>query len=124
MTSHIFIRDLRLHAYHGVLEQERQTGNDYVINLSVDYPIGNACHSDDVADTMSYADAADVVQYEMGIPSQLLEHVAYRICTAILYRFPHAKAVTLDLQKVAPPMKADCKGAGVVLTLAREDIYK
>ena len=32
-NSRIFLRNVRFHAYHGVLEQERSVGNDYVVNI-------------------------------------------------------------------------------------------
>ena len=38
--SYIVLQDLRFHAYHGVLPQERLTGNDYVVNLRIGYDIG------------------------------------------------------------------------------------
>lgn len=112
---------MRLHAFHGVLPQEREVGNDYILNLSVDYPIARAAETDDVADTMSYADAADIIYKEMAIQSNLLENVAMRIARAILRTYPQAKEVTVDMMKVAPPMKADCDGAGVVVTMRQDD---
>jgi len=120
--SMIYISNLRLHAFHGVLPQERIVGNDYIINLSVDYPIDRACVSDDVADTMNYAEAAGVIKEQMAVQSNLLENVAYRIVTAILQKFTLAKAATIDIRKVAPPMPFDCDGAGVCLTMKREDM--
>lgn len=108
-----------MHAYHGVLPQEREVGNDYVINVAVDYPIETACLSDRVEDTMSYADAAEIIKKEMAVQSNLLEHVAHRICTAILRAFPKATQVEIDLKKIAPPMPICCSGAGVKLSLKR-----
>lgn len=113
----IYIRNMRLHAFHGVMPQEREVGNDYVINLTVDYPIVRAAETDDVCDTMSYADAADIIRKEMAVQSNLLESVATRIARAILSVFVSAREVTVDIMKVAPPMQADCDGAGVVVTL-------
>lgn len=115
----IYISDLRLHAFHGVLPQERIVGNDYVINLSVEYPMEKAAETDDVADTMNYAEAVAVIEGEMAKHSNLLEHVAHRICCAILERFPLAASAEIDLRKVAPPMKACCSGAGVKLRIER-----
>ncbi len=108
-----------MHSYHGVLEQERIVGNDYVVSLTVHYPIEKACLSDDVADTLNYAEALEVVQKEMGIPSNLLEHVAHRICCGILKRFPLAVAVDVDIAKMAPPMRGDCAAAGVRLHMVQ-----
>ncbi|MBF1554796.1 MAG: dihydroneopterin aldolase, partial [Prevotella pleuritidis] len=38
-SSHIYLRDLRFHAYHGVLPQERVIGNEYVVNVQIDYSV-------------------------------------------------------------------------------------
>lgn len=35
--SKIYLKNVRFHAYHGVLLQETQVGNDYVVNLDVSY---------------------------------------------------------------------------------------
>lgn len=119
MNSKIYIKDLRMHAFHGVLPQEREVGNDYIINVSVAYPFITASLSDNVSDTMNYAEAADVIKREMLVQSNLLENVAYRIAKALLSAFPLATSVEIDLQKIAPPMSFDCAGAGVSLTMDR-----
>ena len=51
--THVYIKDLRMHAYHGVLEQERSVGNDYVVNVSVGYPWEEAMLTDNVSDTFN-----------------------------------------------------------------------
>ena len=74
--SYIFLRNVRFHAFHGVLPQERQVGGDFLLTLQVGYPFAKAMESDDVADTLNYATLFDLAKREMDIPSQLLEHVA------------------------------------------------
>ena len=111
----VYIKDMRLHAFHGVNKQERVVGNDYVVNLCVDYPLEQACDSDDVSDTLNYATLVDIVKQEMQQPSNLLEHVAGRIARAVFAMHAKAEAVTVDIRKVAAPMSADFAGAGVRL---------
>jgi dihydroneopterin aldolase len=108
---------MRLHAYHGVLEQERRVGNDYVMNVRVRYPLDRACESDDVSDTLSYAELANIVRQEMAVSSKLLENVAQRICNAAIREYPETESVSIDIKKIAPPMSADCDGAGVRITI-------
>lgn len=110
---------MRLHAYHGVLEQERRTGNDYEVTLRVDYPADDCLVSDDVNDTLSYAILADIIREEMAVVSNLVEHVAGRIVRRITDSYPSASAVYIKLTKIAPPMHADCDGAGVELEWKR-----
>lgn len=113
----IYIRDLRIHAYHGVLEQERRVGNDYVINITVGFPWTEAALSDDVNDTLSYALLADVVAAEMAVPSNLIETVARRICDAVKERFCLVSSVSIDIRKLSPPMPHHTDGCGVVMTV-------
>ena len=54
--SYVHIDGIRLHARHGVLPQEQLTGNDYIINVRVGYDISRAMQTDDVADTLNYAE--------------------------------------------------------------------
>ena len=119
-SSYITINGLRFHAYHGVLPQERLTGNDYLINLRVRYSIEKAMHTDSVEDTLNYATVYEAVASEMMIPSNLLEHVAGRIGTHLLDMFPEIKDIDLSITKLNPPMGADCTGAGVEVHLIND----
>lgn len=117
--SYIVLQDLRFHAYHGVLPQERLTGNDYVVNLRIGYDIGDAMLSDDVNDTLNYAEVYQLVSQEMVVPSGLIEHVAGRIGDRLFRLFPKIEKVELKIIKQNPPMGADGDGAGIEVCLVR-----
>lgn len=112
-VGYITLRNVRFHAFHGVLPQERRVGADFLLSLRVTYPIGRAIESDEVDDTLSYAALFNIAKREMAIPSQLLEHVAGRVVKAVAEAFPAVTAIDLELLKQNPPMGADCDGAGV-----------
>ena len=113
MTSKIYLEDLKIYAYHGVLPQENLVGTYYLINLELHADIWNATTSDDLNDTISYAAINDIVHEEMEILSKLLEHVCGRILTRIHTEFPQITYVKIKLTKTAPPMKGEMKGASV-----------
>ena len=115
----VLLRDLRLFAHHGVLPQERTVGAYFIINLCIQTDFSRAMETDELEGTISYADVFEVVKAEMAIPSRLLEHVAGRICRAILQQFPAAETVHLELLKENPPMGAECSGAGVYIEMRR-----
>ena len=115
--SSIQLHDLRFYAYHGVMEQERRVGGEYLVSLSVEADLSGAVASDAVADTVNYAALYEVVAHEMAQPSQLLEHVAGRIGRRVLEAFPLVDAVSIRITKCNPPMGADCKGASVELRI-------
>ena len=119
-SSYISLRNVRFHAFHGVMPQERRVGGDFLVNLRVGYPLEQAMQSDEVSDTLNYAELYEVVKTEMMQPSNLLEHVAGRIADAVVKCFPQVTSIDLDLTKQNPPMGADCDGAGVEIHLIND----
>lgn len=117
--STIFVNDIQLHAYHGVIPQEQLTGNDYLVSVSAQYPIDKAITTDDVQHTLNYAMVYDIVKEEMGISSKLVEHVAGRIAQHLMKQFADISAVQVRITKLNPPMGAQCAGAGVEVEMAR-----
>ena len=78
--------------------------------------------SDDVNDTLSYAELCEMVKQEMAQPSNLLEHIAGRIARKVLDSFPQIESLDLTVTKENPPMGANCNGAGVELHCDTSDI--
>ena len=118
--SYIYINDLRFHAFHGVMPQERLTGNDYSVDLRVGYDVSSAMLSDHVNDTVNYATLYEIVRQEMSVPSRLVERVAYRIADRISRRYPDVTRMDVRVTKLNPPLGADCHGAGVELHLIND----
>ena len=119
MQSYIILKDLRFYAYHGVGAQETQVGNEFVLDLRLRMDWTRAIRSDDVNDTLSYAEAYEAVKDEMARPSRLLEHVAGRIARRLFQDFSSLEEIELRLVKRNPPMGVDIEGAGVELRVQR-----
>lgn len=119
LTGRVFVKNIRLHAFHGVMPQERITGNDYLVSVSADCPLAVAAESDSVDDTLNYAHIYNIVKEEMALQANLVEHVAGRIGRRVLAEFPLADNVRVEVVKLNPPMGAACDGAGVELTVCR-----
>ncbi len=112
-STYIFLNEVRFYAYHGVMPEEKVVGTDFLVSLRVGYDFSRAMESDNVEDTVSYADLYELVKREMAITSDLVEHVAGRIVRSIKSEFPQVTSIDLRLTKLNPPMGADCQGAGV-----------
>ncbi|MBD8993129.1 MAG: dihydroneopterin aldolase [Prevotella sp.] len=123
MSSKIYLRNVRFHAFHGVLPQEGIVGNDYLVNLVLDYDFSSAMKTDDLQGTLNYAEVYQKVREEMAVPSKLLEHVAGRIAHRLFSDFPEIQKLQLSITKVNPPMGADCDGAGVEVVLTNDKTY-
>ena len=117
--SYIHLHNLRFHAYHGVLAQERKTGGEFVVNVRVAYPLRQAMQTDNVDDTLNYAELFEIINKEMQTPSSLLEYVAGRIGESIFRHFAQVSSVWLTIAKKNPPMGADSDDAAVEVLLER-----
>ena len=118
--EYVILKDVRFHAFHGVMPQETKVGADFIVNLRIGYPLEQAMESDEVGDTLNYAEVYDLVKQEMKQPSKLLEHVAGRIVQTIGQHFPLVTSIDLTLMKQNPPMGADVEGAGVEIHLIND----
>ena len=98
-NSYILLKDICCFAYHGVAPQENIIGNEYIINLKLKVDISQAIQTDDVVDTVNYAEIHEAVKAEMSIPSKLLEHVCGRIAKRLLAEFPAIEEIELRLSK-------------------------
>lgn len=122
-SSFILLENVRFHAFHGVLPQERKVGNDYRVNLRIKYDISQAMKSDDVNDTLNYAEVYQLLSQEMCVPSALLERVAGRIGDRLFRRFPKIEEIHLSIIKENPPMGADSDGAGIEVHLINDKTF-
>ena len=114
MKSYIFLDRICFFAHHGVGEQETLAGNEFTVSLRLQVNIAPAMQTDDVADTVSYADVYEAVKAEMKVPSKLLEHVGGRIVKRLFGDFPQIENIELKLSKRNPPMGADIEAADEV----------
>ena len=118
-TSTITLHRMRFHTYHGVLPQERLVGNDYEVTVVMDVDISQAALTDNVADTINYAEVYEEIRQVMSEPCHLLERVAWRISEALFSHFSRLGAVEVSIIKLNPPMGADCDGAEVKIKVTR-----
>lgn len=119
-SSYILLENVKFYAFHGVFPQERKVGNDYQVSLRIGYDISRAMVSDDVNDTLNYAEVYQLLSQEMSVPSALLERVAGRIGDRLFRKFPAIQSIDLTIIKVNPPMGADSEGAGVEVHLIND----
>jgi len=61
MSDRIFVKDLALHAYHGVMPHEAKVGQTFIIDLDLEIDLSAAARSDKVVDTVSYDKVVDCV---------------------------------------------------------------
>src|SRR5690554_4282093 len=115
MKTQINLSKMKFRAFHGVLPHEGVIGGDFEVNLLIEADLSQACESDDVRDTISYADVYDIVKAEMETPSKLLEHVAARIFKRISEQYMQISSLEVRVAKLHPPMNGEVEKAKIVI---------
>lgn len=115
MKTAIHIGSMRFYAYHGVLPQEQKAGNYFRVEVTLYTDFSRALTSDSLDDTVNYVDIYQVIADEMAHPSQLLEHVAGRIITALTHQFPSITGGKIIVTKEKPPITGDIRDVSVVV---------
>jgi dihydroneopterin aldolase len=94
-------------AHHGVLAEEAALGQRFVLDISASLDLGPAGRSDDVRQTVSYADLVQVAAATLTERRfRLLEAAAEAVAAALLARFPALQSVALELRKPGAPIDA------------------
>ncbi|MEE3085524.1 MAG: dihydroneopterin aldolase [Bacteroidota bacterium] len=109
MMGKVILKDIRIYAFHGCMEEEELIGSDYIVNLEVETDMHQPANSDLLKDAVDYVQLNTIVKEEMLIRSRLLEHIAQRIIDRILKQFPMVKNVEVKVAKQNPPIGGDVK---------------
>lgn len=114
MSDRLFLSGLVFYGYHGVSPQERESGQPFHLDLTMELDLRPAGFSDRLEDTVDYSTVYRVVREVVEGPSRnLLESVAEELAQRILDAFP-VVAVTIRLTKPNAPIPgATLAGAGV-----------
>ncbi len=115
----INLEGLEFHAYHGVYPHERDSGNWFEVDVSVDADFTSGAQTDELAGTVNYETLFQIVKDEMEIPSKLLETVAEKIVTRILDELDSVEAVEVKIAKLNPPIGGKCKRASISIARKR-----
>jgi FolB domain-containing protein len=120
VTDLIQIRGLRFVAVCGVLEEERERPQPLNLDLDVEFEGDMAAVSDDLENTINYAELAEIaVATATFSEPQLLESLCERVARALLDHDGRVLAVTVTAEKLHPPIALDIRTVGVRRRVAR-----
>jgi len=114
--STISLEGMVFHSYHGCLPEEKVTGNTFIVDLYIEADTSKAEKTDDLNDTVNYADAYTIIKKEMEQPSKLLEHVARRILASLKAAIPAIENAKIKVSKLNPPVGGEVKSVSISIT--------
>ena len=99
----ISLNKLRFFANHGVFEEERLTGNEFEVNISLRVKAPKETVRT-ISETINYAEVYSIVQNIFANREELLETIAMNIAKAVKDKFPALKQVSITISKLHPPI--------------------
>ena len=122
MSDMIRLSGIRATGFHGVFENERENGQEFVVDVVLHTDTAPAAHTDDLAHTVDYAAvAADVVALVAGEPVNLIETLADRIARRVGARdFVIAVEVTVHKPQADLGLAGGAHADDVSVTIYRE----
>ena len=117
----IILKGIQFYGYHGVSEPEREVGQKYAVDVEVFRDLERAGKSDDLNETINYAEIFNLV-VEIGTSEKffLIETLAQKIADAILEKFP-TETVLVRVKKLTPPIAGMLEYAGVEIMRHTKD---
>lgn len=116
----IIMRNMKFFGYHGVLPEEREKGQNFIIDIEMLVELKNASNSDELDDSVDYSRAYEIVR---GITEnnkfRLIEKLAGSISREMLSKFPKIKEITVLVKKPEAPIKGQFDWMGVELKRSR-----
>lgn len=118
----ILIRNLKIFAHHGVLEEEKANGQYFVFDIDALVDISLPCKSDRVEDTVNYAlMVGRITDIFTSQKDDLIERAAQRVADGLFAEFERISALRILLKKPDAPIDADFEWVGVEINRKREE---
>ena len=112
--DHIQIKELEVFANHGVLKQENELGQKFVVSVDLTVDTSKAAESDDIEDAVNYVEVAELIHSETKRNTfQLIEHLAGHLAEQILLTFPLVRSLSLRIDKPWAPIRLPLKTVSV-----------
>lgn len=113
----IKIDNLKIFAYHGVFEEEKQNGQDFYVNAKLISNLKKAGMTDQLQDSTHYGEVC--LQIKKTLTEQkydLIERACERIAEDILNYFPLINEATVELRKPHAPIPMEFESVSVEIT--------
>lgn len=116
--ARISLENVRFRAHHGLYEEERVIGNDFMLDVWIDTNIQMAAvitehNVEKVVNTVNYELVYEICRIEMGKPQKLLETVIEEIIYRLKRHFPNMQMIQIKLRKMTPPIGGQVEFAAI-----------
>lgn len=111
----VSLEGMEFYAFHGFYEEEREKGNDFVVDVHVTTDFSIASEQDNLEGTVNYEIIYAIVKEEMAIPTKLLERVTQRILDRFFEAFSEVSNIEISVAKKNPPVGGQVKQSRITM---------
>ena len=111
--STISLNGLKFSSKIGLFGFERENGNNFVINISVD--IDKISYDDQIKGTVDYGELFSIIEFEMSKTTKLIETVAHKISSRVHAELKNIKLCKIEIIKKNPPLEGDLDSSSFLL---------
>lgn len=120
----IKIKNLKVFAYHGVYEKEKEAGQNFYVNAVLYTDTVQAGKADDLEFSTNYGEVCCFIdRYMKEHTFDLIETVAERTAEAVLLEFPRIKEVKLEICKPEAPIELPFESVSVEIIRKWHMVY-
>ncbi|MDP5276974.1 dihydroneopterin aldolase [Chengkuizengella axinellae] len=117
----IIMEKMEFYGYHGVFPEERKLGQKFTVDTVLYLPLASAGKSDDLNETINYAEVYEVIKKIMEQQSyELIETLAEKIASTLLKTYTKINEITVKVTKPNPPF--DIHFSGVAVEIHRKSV--
>lgn len=122
--DYIEITGLKIYAYHGVLPEEKEKGQDFYVNARLYYDMEEAAEGDNLEEAINYAECCqlitDIFQEKCY---DLIETVCNEVCQRLLLIYSKLEEIKIQLCKPHAPIGLPFENVSVNMTRKWHRVY-
>ena len=117
----IHLEQLQFYADHGLFQEEKLLGNEYLVDIHLDYQ-PNKKFINAIDETIDYSKVYELISQRMKLPTDLLETIATEFCHQMMEKYETLQSIHFSIKKMHPPINQLIGHVGVKFQLKRSDI--
>ncbi|MBE5870162.1 MAG: 2-amino-4-hydroxy-6-hydroxymethyldihydropteridine diphosphokinase [Lachnospiraceae bacterium] len=122
--DHIFIKNLKIFANHGVYEEETRKGQDFYVNARLYLDLRTAGKTDSLERSVNYGEVCLFLKdFLTKHTYQLIEAASYHSMKALLLKFPLIRRIEFELCKPEAPIPMEFENVSTVMQMGWHKVY-
>ncbi len=120
----IKIENLKIYAFHGVYDSEKDKGQNFYVNATLYTDLREAALNDEIEKSTDYGEVCNVIKEVMTSKSyDLIETAAEKVAEAILVNFSKIDSVDIEIRKPQAPVPMEFDSISVKISRGWSEAY-